>query len=62
MLLLAGSKVPSSNNDYAVLSRCLLVQSRINSDRNEPSMRVFEGATFIEINYTIDIPLLSSRC
>ena len=29
MFFLTGSNVPSSNNDYAVLSRCLLVQSRI---------------------------------
>src|ERR1700678_1136188 len=39
-----------------------LVQSRIASYRKEPSMRAFEGATFIGIEYTINIDLLSSRC
>ena len=39
-----------------------LVQSRIATYRKEPSMRAFEGATFIGIEYTINVPLLSSRC
>jgi hypothetical protein len=62
MFFLAGSIMPSSNDDYAVRLVISLAQFRITSHRKEPSMRAFEGATFIGTEYTINVPFLSSRC